>query len=422
MQTDQWKNASINLATWRGRKTPSITVGTVYTVVLKAGQLLVQGKPLVGRDGLLPCHVHSHWPRVPAPRQQGRGCRKGGQNLPWPAPLPEAPTDLERRTVSSGSRDRPNLQTRQEIPSVGGKTNFPMQTWNTGVDGKAIGSGFSESSRDLLNRPLMHRLPQHQSSGGDPTSTPKLSVDACKVAASHNTDEDFVEEEEENAQQASGESVLRGNQDLFLTLEPIPSQDILFLDPEGREGTSDPGVWVFDDFVTNWLGYYSQASPGKGRGKLQVSAELISRGDHAELISRGDHDGVPESQKSSSMDQTEVQLLEKSVNVSGYGAEILQGHLHKALLDVLPKPLQKVSGEGSLIPSTMQCSTASASTQKTYSDSELSGLHACRGMASAQVTQEKRCETIVCRCFHKGRKGGPDDMYPEPPATMFLPH
>ncbi|EMP41125.1 hypothetical protein UY3_01630 [Chelonia mydas] len=38
------------------------------------------------------------------------------------------------------------------------------------------------------------------------------------------------------------------------------------------------------------------------------------------------------------------------VNVSGDGAEILQGHLHEALLDVLPKPLQKVSGEGSLIP------------------------------------------------------------------------
>nr|XP_048702634.1 uncharacterized protein LOC125635256 [Caretta caretta] len=31
--------------------------------------------------------------------------------------------------------------------------------------------------------------------------------------------------------------------------------------------------------------------------------ELISRGDHAELISRGDHDGVPESQKNSSMDR-----------------------------------------------------------------------------------------------------------------------
>ncbi|EMP34545.1 Dynamin-3 [Chelonia mydas] len=39
-------------------------------------------------------------------------------------------------------------------------------------------------------------------------------------------------------------------------------------------------------------------------GKLQVSAELISRSDRAELIGRGDHDGVPELQKSSSMDRT----------------------------------------------------------------------------------------------------------------------
>ncbi|EMP32865.1 hypothetical protein UY3_10002 [Chelonia mydas] len=40
------------------------------------------------------------------------------------------------------------------------------------------------------------------------------------------------------------------------------------------------------------------------RGKLQMSAELISRGGHEELISRGDHDRVTESQKSSSMDRT----------------------------------------------------------------------------------------------------------------------
>ncbi|EMP30800.1 hypothetical protein UY3_12071 [Chelonia mydas] len=51
---------------------------------------------------------------------------------------------------------------------------------------------------------------------------------------------------------------------------------------------------------------------------------------------------------------TSVQLQEKPVNMSGDGTEILQGHLHKALLDVLPKPLQKVSGEGSLIPSSMK--------------------------------------------------------------------
>ncbi|XP_050824027.1 adenylate cyclase type 9 isoform X3 [Gopherus flavomarginatus] len=67
-------------------------------------------------------------------------------------------------------------------------------------------------------------------------TTPPLSVDTCKVAASRNKKEDFVdEEEEENVQQASGESIFLGSQDVFLTLEPIPSQGVLFLDPEGGE-------------------------------------------------------------------------------------------------------------------------------------------------------------------------------------------
>ncbi|XP_050814441.1 uncharacterized protein LOC127053553 [Gopherus flavomarginatus] len=83
----------------------------------------------------------------------------------------------------------------------------------------------------------------HAILGGDPTSTPPLSVDTCKVAASHNRDEDFVNKEvEEDAQQATGESVLPSSQDLFLTLEPIPSQGILFLAPEGGEGTSSANV------------------------------------------------------------------------------------------------------------------------------------------------------------------------------------
>ncbi|EMP40933.1 Zinc finger and SCAN domain-containing protein 29 [Chelonia mydas] len=73
---------------------------------------------------------------------------------------------------------------------------------------------------------------------GEPTTTPPLSMDICKVAASHSMEKHFVdeeEEEEENAQQTSGESILPGSQDLFITLEPIPSQGILFLDPEGRK-------------------------------------------------------------------------------------------------------------------------------------------------------------------------------------------
>nr|XP_042711166.1 zinc finger and SCAN domain-containing protein 29-like [Chrysemys picta bellii] len=64
----------------------------------------------------------------------------------------------------------------------------------------------------------------HAILGGNPTSSPTFSVDTCKVAVSRNTDEDFMdeEEEEENAQQASGESVLHSSQDLFLTLSQYP--------------------------------------------------------------------------------------------------------------------------------------------------------------------------------------------------------
>nr|XP_032637016.1 uncharacterized protein LOC116825261 [Chelonoidis abingdonii] len=53
--------------------------------------------------------------------------------------------------------------------------------------------------------------------------------------------EDFVdeeEEEEENVQQSSGGSILPKNQDHFLTLEPVPSQDPLLQGCDGEEGTS----------------------------------------------------------------------------------------------------------------------------------------------------------------------------------------
>ncbi|EMP28618.1 hypothetical protein UY3_14297 [Chelonia mydas] len=40
----------------------------------------------------------------------------GGQYVPQPTPLPAASIGLEQRTAATGSRDRPNLQTRQETP------------------------------------------------------------------------------------------------------------------------------------------------------------------------------------------------------------------------------------------------------------------------------------------------------------------
>ncbi|EMP38758.1 hypothetical protein UY3_04077 [Chelonia mydas] len=81
--------------------------------------------------------------------------------------------------------------------------------------------------------------------GWDPTSTPPLSVDTCKGGVSRNTEEDFVDEEEEedNAQQTSGESVLPNSQDLFITLEPIPTQGGS-PNPEAGEGSSAECTYV----------------------------------------------------------------------------------------------------------------------------------------------------------------------------------
>nr|XP_048711608.1 uncharacterized protein LOC125639114 [Caretta caretta] len=78
--------------------------------------------------------------------------------------------------------------------------------------------------------------------GGDLTTTPPLSTDTCKGGVSRNREEDFVdEEEEENAQQAGGESILPGSQYLFITLEPLPSQGGI-PDPEGGGGSSGANV------------------------------------------------------------------------------------------------------------------------------------------------------------------------------------
>nr|XP_048704236.1 uncharacterized protein LOC125635911 [Caretta caretta] len=67
----------------------------------------------------------------------------------------------------------------------------------------------------------------------------------ARGGVSRNREEDFADEEEEeeedNEQQASGESVLLSSQDLFITLEPVPSQGRI-PDPEAREGSSGANV------------------------------------------------------------------------------------------------------------------------------------------------------------------------------------
>ncbi|XP_044869201.1 zinc finger and SCAN domain-containing protein 29-like [Mauremys mutica] len=80
----------------------------------------------------------------------------------------------------------------------------------------------------------------HAILGGDPTTAPKRSVDTSQEpwVTSGNNKEDIVDEEEENARQASRRYILPDSQELFLTLEPIHSQDQLVVERDAREGTS----------------------------------------------------------------------------------------------------------------------------------------------------------------------------------------
>ncbi|EMP34805.1 Zinc finger and SCAN domain-containing protein 29 [Chelonia mydas] len=116
----------------------------------------------------------------------------------------------------------------------------------------------------------------HTILSGDPTTTPKCSVDTSQEpwATSSNNEEDIVDEEEEeeeekNVRQASGGSILPDSRKLFLTLEPIPSQDQLVVEHDAGENISGkpyqiPPQWALvasrvadnfmDDHIAHTLG------------------------------------------------------------------------------------------------------------------------------------------------------------------------
>ncbi|XP_074815923.1 uncharacterized protein LOC141991504 [Natator depressus] len=83
----------------------------------------------------------------------------------------------------------------------------------------------------------------HAILGGAPTTTPVLCVDSVN-GLSRNRDADFGDEEKVEAQQASGEIVFPDSQELFFTLDLVPSQPTegRLPDLEGREGTSAANV------------------------------------------------------------------------------------------------------------------------------------------------------------------------------------
>ncbi|EMP41154.1 hypothetical protein UY3_01572 [Chelonia mydas] len=85
---------------------------------------------------------------------------------------------------------------------------------------------------------------------GASITVPPLYMDSCKGGVSRNRDEDFGDEKddeereaEDRAHQVSGETVLPDSQELFITLDPIPSQPGL-LDLEGGEGSSGECTFV----------------------------------------------------------------------------------------------------------------------------------------------------------------------------------
>nr|XP_048672455.1 uncharacterized protein LOC125620592 isoform X1 [Caretta caretta] len=78
----------------------------------------------------------------------------------------------------------------------------------------------------------------HTTLGGAPTTTPHLYVDSCRgVSHNRNEEDDEDGEVEDSVHQASGETLIPDSQELFITLESIPSQPGL-PDLESREGTS----------------------------------------------------------------------------------------------------------------------------------------------------------------------------------------
>ncbi|EMP30159.1 hypothetical protein UY3_12713 [Chelonia mydas] len=121
----------------------------------------------------------------------------------------------------------------------------------------------------------------HAILGVAPTTSPPLYVDSCKGGIAHNRDEDFGEEEddeegevEDSAHQASGETILPDSQELFITLETVPSQPDL-PDLEGGEGTSAECTFVniiqglkasvFNDYfaLKTWDAFVASTATGK---------------------------------------------------------------------------------------------------------------------------------------------------------------
>nr|XP_048698822.1 uncharacterized protein LOC125633508 [Caretta caretta] len=182
-----------------------------------------------------------------------------------------------------------------------------------------------ESNGHSGSEPHTHRFYDqlHGILGGDPTTPHHCPWTPARGAVSPNTEEDFVDEEEEeekeNAQQASGESVLPGSQDLFITLEPIPSHGGI-PDPEGGEGSSGANVSMLP--ISSPSLSLSQIRRRKKRTRDDMFSELMqsSRTDRAQL-NAWKH-SVAESRKA--LSEREEQRQEAMLRLMGEQMDMLR--------------------------------------------------------------------------------------------------
>ncbi|EMP37476.1 hypothetical protein UY3_05288 [Chelonia mydas] len=145
----------------------------------------------------------------------------------------------------------------------------------------------------------------HAILGGAPTTTPALCVDSIN-GLSRNRDADFGDEEDDDeeeveAQQACRETVFPDSQEMFFTLDLVPSQPTEdgLPDLEGREGTSAANVSSLP--LSSLFQRLSKIRSRKKRTHDEIFSELM-QASHAE---RAQHNAWRETMSESRKAQNE---------------------------------------------------------------------------------------------------------------------
>ncbi|XP_053875279.1 uncharacterized protein LOC128832183 [Malaclemys terrapin pileata] len=123
-----------------------------------------------------------------------------------------------------------------------------------------------------------------------------------------------------------------------------------------------------------------------------------------------------------------MQLLENTVYMSGDGAEILMGHLHEALLEVIGKPLHEVPGESGLIASSVVGNFSGPGYHQVLWDhclAEHGGIQPgfcwlSRSMRSFSVSEIlSRVMSLMVTCFELGEAASVSRATPASPSQRL---